>query len=492
MPESSAAHLARLQVYFETSPAISLLRSPNAPYVIDFLDQQFKRGSRVTVGQAELAAALADYQARLHESEPDRLRDKAEAYLAQWCANDTRWLHRFLEANHTEPSYELTPHTEQVLSFWERALDQDLGFVGTESRLKLIIDTLADLVVQASDDPAKRLAHLQAEGERIDHQIARIEREGHVASYQPAQIRERFAIAVMLLKQLQGDFRAVEEQFKRITQQVQQRQAKGDDHRGQILAFALDSEDVLKQQDQGVSFYEFFRLIISPTHQERLEAIIEELGLINALAQQAEGLEAVRRMIPSLLMEAEKVMRTSQRLSATLRRLLDARASQERQRVAQLLREIRGLAALLANHPPRETVALDLETKIELSSPLARSFWTVPKQIATVDLAEHLADDDRRSDAFRLLANLQRIEWRRLRACVHGAASRPGGATLGELLADEPPQAGVVEVLAYLQIAVEDKHYVSRDATERVVILPDRIGDLPLALELPLVRFLKT
>lgn len=492
MTQSSAVHLARLQVYFETSPAISLLRSPNAPYVVDFLHHQFKRNGRVTVGFADLAAALADYQERLHETEPERLRDKAETYLAQWCANETRWLHRFLESNQEAPSYELTPHTEHVLAFVERALDQDLGFVGTESRLKLIIDTLADLVVQASDDPAKRLDYLQTEREHIDQEIARIERDGQVASYQPAQIRERFAIAVMLLKQLQGDFRAVEEQFKRITQQVQQRQAKNDGTRGQILAFALDSEDVLKQQDQGVSFYEFFRLIISPTQQERLEAIIHELGRIEELARQVEGLDAVRRMIPSLLTEAEKVMRTSQRLSTTLRRLLDTRASQERLQVARLLRDIRGLAASMANDPPCQAVALELETKIEMNSPLTRAFWTAPQQFETVDLTEHLADDGRRAEAFRVLANMQRIHWRRLRSRVRSAAVRPGGTTLGNLLAESPPQAGVVEVLAYLQIAVEDKHFVSREASERVVIPPARAGDLPLALDLPLVRFLRT
>ncbi len=492
MSESSAAHLARLQVYFETSPAISLLRSPNAPYAIDFLHRQFKQSGRITVRLSDLVAALADYQDHLHETQPERLRDKPEVYLAQWCANETRWLHRFLEANQTEASYELTPHTEHVLAFLERALEHDLGFIGTESRLKMIIDTLADLVVQASDDPAKRLTHLQAERERIDQEIARIERDGQVASYQPAQIRERFSIAVMLLKQLQGDFRAVEEQFKRITQQVQRRQAEGADNRGQILAFALDSEDLLKQQDQGVSFYEFFRLIISPAQQEKLAAIIQELGRIDELAKQLDGMTAVKGMIPSLLTEAEKVMRTSQRLSATLRRLLDARAGRERQRVAQLLREIRGLAALVADNPPRDIVALELETKIEVNSPLTRSFWIAPQWFETVDLTEHFTDHGRRADAFRALANMQRIEWRRLRQRVQSAAGRSGGTTLGSLLEEEPPKAGVVEVLAYLQIAVEDKHYVDREATERVILPSDRDGNPPLILELPLVRFFHT
>jgi hypothetical protein len=34
--------LGKLLVYFETSPALHLLRARNAPFVIDFLDRQFK------------------------------------------------------------------------------------------------------------------------------------------------------------------------------------------------------------------------------------------------------------------------------------------------------------------------------------------------------------------------------------------------------------------------------------------------------------------
>ena len=58
---------------------------------------------------------------------------------------------------------------------------------------------------------------------------------------------ERFVTAVMLLRQLQGDFRAVEESFRDITIQVQQRQVAGRETRGKILEFALDAEDLLKQ-----------------------------------------------------------------------------------------------------------------------------------------------------------------------------------------------------------------------------------------------------
>ena len=283
-------NLSKLLVYFETSPALRLLRSPNAAFIVDFLDQQFKRAGRITVPFSDLHAALIAYREAIQETDPEALRDKPENYLSGWCSSDTRWLHRFLEAGRNEPVYQLTPHTEDVFAFLDGVLEQDLGFVGTESRLRLVIETLADLVVKASDDPETRLAYLRDEKLRLENEIARIETEGLVTRYQPAQIRERFATAVSLLKQLQGDFRAVEEKFKEITQQVQQRQNEGRDTRGGILEFALDAEDVLKREDQGVSFHEFVRFILSPSQQDKLQTIIQQLMRIEELAEQAGGL----------------------------------------------------------------------------------------------------------------------------------------------------------------------------------------------------------
>ena len=484
--------LRQLLAYFKTSPAIGLLRSPNAPFILDFLNRQFKLSGRITVPFSDLQTALAAYQEEIREVYPDALRDKPEVYLSGWCSSDTRWLHRFLETARNEPIFQLTSHTEDAFSFFDRVLDKDLGFVGTESRLRLIMDTLADLILGASDDPEARLTHLRNEKARIEQQIERIEREGTVASYQPAQIRERFATAVSLLKQLQGDFRAVEEKFKEITQTVQQRQNQGRDTRGGILEFALDAEDLLKREDQGVSFYEFVRFILSPSQQEKLNSIIQEVGRLKDLADQVESLETVRRMVPLLLAEAEKVTRTNQRLTATLRRLLDSRAYRDRQRVAQTLREIVGLAASLDAAPPRETVGVEVETKIEMASPFSRSFWSQPPRFAVVDLTERQSDEQRRADAFRALAQMRRLDWKRMRGRIAEALSQRDDVTLGSLLAEHPPEAGLIEVLGYLQIASDDGHLISRDATEEILLPVGRSGERPKAITLPLVRFIIT
>jgi hypothetical protein len=210
---------------------------------------------------------------------------------------------------------------------------------------------------------------------------------------------------------------------------------------------------------------------------------------IEELAEQEAGLEAVRRMVPLLLAEAEKVMRTNQRLSATLRRLLDVRACRDRQRVAELLREITRLGASLASHPPKDTVGVDVETKIEIGSPFARTFWRAPPHFTHVDLTENEVDEERRRETFRGLAMMQRLDWHGMRASVQAAVARDGSVTLGDLLAKHPPEAGVIEVLGYLQIARDDGHIINRDAEEQILV-PARNGNgRALLVTVPPVQF---
>ncbi|MBI4463822.1 MAG: DUF3375 domain-containing protein, partial [Acidobacteria bacterium] len=481
--------LEKLLTYFETSPALRLLRSPNAPFIVDFLTREFKQAGRIAIPHSDLQAALLDYQEELRGAYPDKLPSPADVYLAEWCSHDALWLRRFLEAGRAEAVYQLTPHTEDVLVFMDRALDKDLGFVGTESRLKLVIDTLTDVVVGSSDNPESRLLHLREAQRRIMEDIERIEAEGSVTKYQPAQIRERFSTAVSLLRQLQSDFRAVEESFRKITLQVQQRESEGQDARGSILQFALDSEDVLKQEDQGVSFYEFVKLILSPSQTERLERVIQEIRRIPELTNLPEGLETVRGMITLLQIEADKVMRTNQRLSATLRRLLDARARAERQQVARLLRQIRGLAVAMADSPPFDEIGLELRLETEIDSPFRRTLWSEIPQFESVDLRNYEADEEARRAAFQRFAAMRRLDWKEMRTRIQHLVRLKGAVTLGELLNAHPPKAGVVEVLGYLQLACDEQHLVNPSASEDILLPPIREQDRPVLVTVPLVTF---
>lgn len=483
-------NLDRLQSFFSTSPAAKLLRSPHAAHILYFLFHHYKETRAITLPQSLLQQRLSDYFEQVHEIEPETLRDRPDTYLNAWSTGDSRWLRRFFDAAHAEPVYELTPHTEDVLRFVSDALNRNIGFVGTESRLKRIIDTLSDIVVRGSDDPARRLEFLRTERARLDREIEAIESGGAVSTYSSTAIPERFVDAVADLGSLLGDFRAVEDCFKEITRDVQKRQSEVSDERGAILGFALAAEDSLKSQDQGISFDEFVRLILSPSKQDQLETIFIRLHEIEALAEQFEGMRQIHGMIGSLSSEAEKVLRTIRRLSSTLRRLLDSKATTSRMRLAQVLRDIRSLAARLADQPPGEDFGLELDNDVDLLSVSERPFWTAPTTFEPLTLADHQPDEDDRWAAFRHLAALQRLDWEAMKSNISRLLSDQQRLPLPQLLALYPPQAGAIEVLGYLQIAHDEGHWIDQSIKERIPIQADGDDGEPTEFEVPQVVFL--
>lgn len=469
-----------------------MLRSPNAPYLIAFLHRCFKEAGRIQVPFSEMAVALGRFTEDVRDSEEDDeiLPDKPERYLAEWCADDKRWLRRLVAAGKDEPVFQLTPHSESVIAFLDRALEQDVGFIGTESRLKLVIQTLSNLVMSASEDRQARLAQLRQQRAEIDEQITRLESDDAMPQRPAAMIKEDFATALTVLKQLLGDFRGVEEKFREITRQVQRRQTDPRESRGTLLGFALDEEDRLKQEDQGVSFHEFLRFILQPAQQDRLRVVIEELRKLRELDEMRDGMEVVRQMVPLLLAEAEIVMRTTQRLSATLKRLLDHRAARERQRVAEMLREIRGLAAQCALAPPKEIeVGLCIDEVPLIYSAFSRTFWTQPSRFDAPVLSANAVDENRRRQAFADYAKLYGLDWKEMRSRVKTLVQRSGSARLSDVIASHPVRAGVIEVLGYVQIARDDGHIIQAESTEIIVLPGSRPGAPFRLLEVPFVLF---
>ncbi len=179
-----------LRAFFDASPTARLLRSDLAPLVIDFLNRTFKSGETISLGQSDLRARLALYQDELHETDPSLLIGPAERYLTQWA--DAGWLQRFLESSSTEPQFQLTRYAEEAIRFVDSAVSRGSSLVGTESRLRLVIETLEDIVRGASADPDRRLEYLRAQREAIDAEIHAIQSGKSVQTYRPAQIRERF------------------------------------------------------------------------------------------------------------------------------------------------------------------------------------------------------------------------------------------------------------------------------------------------------------
>jgi hypothetical protein len=498
--------LDQLLEFFAASPAVRLLRSPHAPYVIHFLDRTFKQSERSCLPHGELAAELHLFQKQIHThldrlaSDPSRasaqslataqlaatnlaatnlaathvasgpLAGRAEEYLGDWCAAESRWLVRRLEIDNDQPVYELSPETEMVLRFVREGTRRGREFVATESRLRRIVEALSSLVVGANDDPDRRLQHLRQQRDQIDAEIEAIESDGRVNKLNPTAIRERFSGAVEDLVHLQSDFRAVEESFVQITRRVQQRNGESNASRAEILEDALDAEDALKSSDQGVSFYEFVKQILAPDQQEQLETLIARLEQIPEISGRSEELGRIDRMVPSLLVEAQKVLRTTHRLSASLRRLVDNRNCHRRARLTGLLGDIRNLAVQLSDSPPIDSVGLSLDTDLALNAPLERAFWSPPQTFDTGRVREDCPDEDDRLTAFKSLALMRRLDWSGMRRRITTELAQRDALPLREMLQKTPPPGGAFEILGYLQIAHDDGHTIEATETDRVEI----------------------
>lgn len=460
--------LAQITALFDASPTIRLLGSDSAPFVIDFLNLTFKKTGTLTVGHEDLIQQLLIYIEHLHETDPEQLKGPADRYLLHW--SDSGWLNRHLQSSAAEPQYQLTRHAEDAIQFIDLLISRRTGLVGTESRLRLIIDTLIDLVHGASSDPDKRLAYLEQQRDAIQREIDALHHGRPVDVYKPSQIRERFQMAVGLLKTLQSDFRAVEERFHGIAMRVQQEQQAALDTRGQILGKAMDAEDVLKTEDEGISFYAFIAFLFSPDGQQTLRQTIDEVTRLEAIQDERDSITRLRSMVRSLLRDADKVLETNGRLSTSLRKLLNVESAEDRRQTGEVVRDIKQLAVSLRNQRVEDqTCQTVVQTTSGVASPFSRTLWTTPQSFE-IRPEDHVVDLERMAQERSGLASLEFLDLEQLRHQVGTLLRSEGQATLEDVIGAFPPECGILELVGYFQVAFEDGHSINRDKHSEVVI----------------------
>lgn len=464
--------LDQIETLFDASPVMRLLRSESAPFVIDFLNGAFKKSGELSIGHEEFKQRLLIYLEHLHEYAPDSMSGSVDRYMVHW--SDNGWLKRHVDSTSSETQYQLTRHAEDAIQFVDALLSRRTGLVGTESRLRLIIETLNDLVQGASSDPDERLRRLRQQQDDIQAEIDAIELGRPVEVYMPSQIRERFQMAVGLLKSLQSDFRAVEERFRHIAMQVQKDQQAASETRGMILGNAMDAEDLLKTEDEGISFYAFIAFLFSPDSQQTLRQTIEDVVQLEPIQHDRDSIARLRYMVRSLLREADKVLATNGRLTTSLRKLLDINSAENRLQTAEVLREIRQLAVSLRDEPVADSACqLKVQSAAAVSSPFSRTFWTTP-QAFEGQPEEHVVELERVVQEQSSLANMEFLDLEKLRGNVAKVTRISGQATLAELMEAFPPESGIVELVGYFQIAFEDGHTIVREnRTDCVVVDAD-------------------
>lgn len=463
---------------------MNLLRAQNGAMLLGFLHRVFKAQHRVTLPESQMQALLENYLEEIRNAEPDAYPMSPSQYLTSWCEEGRGFLRKYYAEKLEEPIFELTTGAEKAL----RWLDQlsEVEFVGTESRLESIFNGLDDILKNTNPNVEERVRQLRQEIERLRGLVDNIRASGIAPTYTPVQVNERYARIIATARELLGDFRLVEENFKKIAQDIAEQQSNPDLTRGAIVGRMLDADEALKNSEQGQSFYGFYRLLLATERQDHFRAALGAVASLQGLNPALRANSILNGLISNLLAEGEKVLETHQRMSTNLRRMLDTTRIKDRMKVLELIQEIQAAALPLRDDPPDEDV-FETDGVFEPFSVMSRPPWQAPTEVAMAGEVE-VADHAITMEDLQKFMSLSRVRISELRKRVRELLDGQASISLEVILERHPPEDGMLEVIGYIMVALEDPRNVVTDEESQIVTIG---GTSPKTWRIPKVIFCK-
>jgi Protein of unknown function (DUF3375) len=435
-----------LEAMRQQHPAWRLLAAASAPLIASFLHRAFVEPNVRSMAQSQLIEALDDTLFALRETQPEAYPKSAAEYLNDWAANERGWLRKFYPPSSDEAHFDLTPATERALG-WLASL-AERSFVGTESRLLTLFELLRQIGEGAEADPQLRLRELQRRRAELDAQIERAQ-AGEVSLLGDTALKERFQQFTAMARELLADFREVEHNFRGLDRRVRERIALWDGAKGALLEQIMGERDLIADSDQGRSFRAFWDFLMSQSRQEELTALLERVLALPPIAQLQPDAR-LRRVHYDWLEAGEHTQRTVAMLSQQLRHFLDDQAYLENRRIMDLLRGIEaGALAVRGAAPVGEFMTIAM-TEADIELPMERPLHhpAVKPRIADIRLeagAENL-------DTAALFAQFI-VDKPALARHLRQTLEQRDQVTLRELLEARPLRQGLVELVAYLELA---------------------------------------
>lgn len=472
-----------LEALRQKHPAWRLLVADHAPLIASFLHQSFLEANARALPQRELVLKLEDHlhtlRERLGEASFPRA---AAAYLDDWAEDGRGWLRKFYPPDTDEPHFDLTPSAERAIRWLSQLTERP--FVGTESRLRTVFNLLEQMTEGTEVDPHARLAELERRKADIEAEISHV-RAGNLELMDEAALKDRFQQMADTALGLLSDFRELEHGFRELDRAVRERIATWEGSQGALLEQVLGEHDAISGSDQGRSFRAFWDFLMSPARQEELTNKLQRVFALPAV-QALQPDSRLLRIHFDWLETGEHTQRTVARLSEQLRRYLDDRAWLENRRIMQLLRGVEGHALAVRNQPPPGRAFMEIDEpcpSVEL--PLERPLFSPPPRLRMAAAEVLEACEDVPAEALFAQAH---IDKERLRENIRHALQTREHVSLAEVLQEAPLQHGLAELVAYLDLAADDRRALFEDSRTQTLSWTDARG-LVRRITLPLVLF---
>jgi hypothetical protein len=402
----------------------------------------------------------------------------AQAYVADWLTQG--WLERRLPAGASEEVFELTADASNALRYVTSLLKPRVA--ATESRLANVMQQVVRLAEETDANPKTRLARLRAERDRLDQEIAAVERGG-VKTLPDERAVERAREVIALAQELAGDFRNVRDAFESLNRELRQNLVENDGSRGDVLEHLFAGVDVIGASEPGRTFAAFWRLL---TDGEQSAELLEALDAVTSrnFARQLEPRERkfLQNLTSTLMAEGSNVHDVLQQFARGLKSFVQSREFQEQRRLHSLLKQGQQ-AALAAKEFVRPNEALAYSLTLTSSRIRSVSQWSLYDP--TLRLPDSSMADAPESELdlgmVEELVKQSEIDMRTLKDNVKAMLADVSQATVGDLLRRFPAEQGFGSVIGYVSLGakhgevttnLESIAWVGKDGEHRSARVP--------------------
>ncbi|MDP1633677.1 MAG: DUF3375 family protein, partial [Gallionellaceae bacterium] len=210
----------------------------------------------------------------------------------------------------------------------------------------------------------------------------------------------------------------------------------------------------------------FWDFLMSSSRQEELTVLLDRVLILPPVVELKPDART-RRVHYDWLAAGEHAQRTVAQLSQQLRRFLDDQAWLENRRIMDILHGIEAKALALRDVQPDGKVMSIADTVADIELPMERPLYTPVSKPLIADM--ELASGDADVDAAALYSQIV-VDKAQLARHIRHALQDRSQVTLRELIARQPLQPGLAELVAYLQLAGDIfKTVVDEEVTETIV-----------------------
>jgi len=442
------------------NPAFLILRLQNTKWILPLLHKAFKEDNRLLIDEESLIQIVAEFL--LNQSDGTENLDEANILFGE--NEDTRsrkyilnWVQKRILQDFTDAEgtiqYQLSAHTERLFQ-WITSL-QNRHHVGTESRFKLLFNSLRDIVEHTEDDAKKRLELLKDKRAEIDKEIKAIELGIAPDSYNNAQVQERLDLFTRLCYELISDFREVEDNFKQIHRSIVEHHTRTEQHKGAIVGYAFEAYDALRNSSQGKSFYAFWDFLISRIGQEEWMTLTEELLVLLRDREIPTDDFFIQNVKSLLLQQGRSVYDANDKMADKLSRIISEKEIARHRRLRHQMSAIKELIFDLMNIPDINC-SLSIPEEPDIKMVMDRKLQMTPKRPPPIVIQPSMAPEKITDpERFGRILNNTLVDKKYLWDKVEQALKMQKAASLKEVLQITPLEHGLAEIVGYFRFLRE-------------------------------------